>query len=164
MEAEVLTMQVGEDGAQIKLMQEAEIIAEFVKMESTEVDLSDSKDPNAPRRFYKKVVAGDSKARRDINTGAEDKLVQNYVDGREKVLDGAAKAVGTAVTIAVIVGLTVATAGASTVGVAATGAAGAAGGTAAAAGAALTTPLMLATYGTGAVVVTIADANMGGRS
>ena len=41
MEAEILTMQVGEDGAQIKLTQEAEIIAEFVKMEATEVDLSD---------------------------------------------------------------------------------------------------------------------------
>ncbi len=109
MAAEVLTMQVGEDGAQMKLTQEAEIIAEFVKMEAAESKLSGGE--GGPDAFYKDVTRGDVIERAKVNIRAGNKLVDNYVNGREEVLTGAKKAVGTVISVVIALGATTSTAG-----------------------------------------------------
>ncbi|MDE7208037.1 MAG: hypothetical protein K2N90_12935 [Lachnospiraceae bacterium] len=108
LEAGSLTMQVGEDGAQIRLTQEAEIIATFIRMEAAELNLSGAQSPNSPEEFYKNVTQNDRWVRMTINTNAENTLVQNYDDGREKALKGATKIAGTVIVVGVIVGLTLA--------------------------------------------------------
>ncbi len=137
LEAGSLSFQVGEAGTRIELTEEAKIIAAFVKMEAT--DTSPAEYPTLEELFGK-VTAGDKDAREQINDNASNQLVEKYEEGRKQILRGIGKIAAVVATVAAAVVLTVVTGGGA---------------------AALLGPMMLATYGLGAVSIGIAVSDIG---
>lgn len=60
-------MQIGEDGAQIKLAQGAEIIAAFVRMEAEGLELGGNGNPNSPKELYKNVTKNGNMSRKSAS-------------------------------------------------------------------------------------------------
>lgn len=137
LEAGSLAFQVGESGTRIELTEEAKIIAAFVKMEATDTTPADN--PTL-EELFKNVTANDEEARNQINDNAANQLVEKYEEGRKQILKGIGKIAAVVATIAVAVVLTVVTGGGA---------------------AALLGPMMIATYGLGAVSIGIAVSDIG---
>lgn len=112
LEADALTLQAGEDGAQIDLTEEARIIAAFVKLDAS--DRSPAENPSLDE-LKSAVTANDEDNRKNTNQQVSDQLVQKFEESRTSILKGIVKIAATVATIAVGVALTVATGGAAAV-------------------------------------------------
>ncbi len=137
LEAGALSFQTGEDGTKIELTDEAKIIAAFVKMDAT--DTTPAENPTL-KEISDNVTANDEEMRNSVNQNASDLLVKKYEEGRKQILRGLGKIAAVVATIAVAVVLTVVTGGGA---------------------AAVFAPMMLATYGLGAVSIGIAVSDIG---
>ena len=112
LEAEELTLQVGEGSSQIDLTEEARIIAAFVKLDAS--DRSAAENPSL-EELTKSVTENDAANRESINTEVSNKLVEKFEESRTSILKGIVKAAATLATMVVAVALTAATGGAAAV-------------------------------------------------
>ena len=112
LEADTLTLQVGERGSQINLTEEARIIAAFVKLDAS--DRSPAENPSLDE-LKDSVTANDADNRKNTNEQVSQKLVEKFEESRTSILKGIVKVAATVATIAVGVALTVATGGAAAV-------------------------------------------------
>ena len=112
LEAEELTVQVGGNGSQINLTDEARIIAAFVKMDAS--DRSPAANPSL-EELRSSVTANDETNRKNINEDVSNELVEKFEEGRTSILKGIVKVAATVATVAVAVALTAATGGAAAV-------------------------------------------------
>ena len=112
LEAEELTVQVGGNGSQINLTDEARIIAAFVKMDAS--DRSPAANPSL-EELRSSVTANDETNRKNINEDVSNELVEKFEEGRTGILKGIVKVAATVATVAVAVALTAATGGAAAV-------------------------------------------------
>ena len=112
LEADALTLRVGEDGSQIDLTEEARIIAAFVKLDAS--DRSPAENPSL-EELRDSVTANDAESREDTNKQVSDQLVEKFEESRTSILKGVLKVAATVATMAVAVALTAATGGAAAV-------------------------------------------------
>ena len=110
LEAEGLALQIGENGSQINLTEEARIIAAFVKLDAS--DRSPAENPSL-KELKDSVTADDAKNREENNKQVSEQLVKNFEDSRTSILKGIVKIAATVATMVVAVALTAATGGAA---------------------------------------------------
>lgn len=110
LEADSIKLQVGEEGSQIELTEEAKIIAVFVRM--TASDTTPASNPSL-QEMIEGVTANDESMRTSINEGVTQQLVDKYEEGRSQYFKGIVKIMATVTVAAVAVAATVCTGGAT---------------------------------------------------